>query len=110
MPGLFDPIGPDLVESFYRQDPRAAFFNYLGAGGRNLLGTGLPSSFAQGQYNLSQGQYLSQIGQNPEEAFFDYLARVQPDFRAQYQAQPAALRGDTSGRRLTPPVRYISGF
>ena len=103
---ITDPLIQDALTSFYQQDPRAGFDKFLYE--RDLFGLDPTASFAQGQYGRLYGQYVGQLENDPNQSFYNYLQGF--NLRNQYQAQPAYLRGDTSGRRLTPPVRYISGI
>lgn len=102
------PDGSPYQNYFLNNTPEAGWWNYLTS--RGLVGTDNRSRFAQNRYGSQYGQYLGQAADNPDEGFYDYLQRKQPDFEQEFMAQAPGDRGDDSGRRLTPRARFLRAY
>lgn len=93
---------------FLNNTPEAGFWSYLS--GRGLLGNSPQAKFGQGQYNKQYGSFLGQAADNPNEGFYDYLQRMQPNFADDYGNQSPEQRGDFTSRSLTPRGRFIKAY
>lgn len=99
------PPGMGNFENFYlNNDPTAGWWNYLtglGLGGLRPL-----DRFAQQNQSRYYGQYQAQAAQNPNEGFYNYLLRTQPNVENDYMSQSPNQRFDFSSRTYTPRVRF----
>lgn len=105
------PSGPgDLgyKNYFLNNTPEAGWWNYLQQ--QNLVGTSQKDRFSQGRYGNAYGQFTAGAADNPNEGFYDYLQRKQPNFEADFMNQAPEDRGDGTSRTLTPKARFTRAY
>jgi hypothetical protein len=98
----------DFNRFYLNSDPTAGWINYL-------MGTGVGSgvspqqTWARNQQNRYYGTYSAGAGTNPDEGFFDWLLRTNPDVGNEWSMQSPEQRGDFTSRTHTPRARWVWG-
>ena len=104
-----EPTPPGGYSNYFLNNtPEAGFWYYLTS--RGLLGNDPRARYAQGQYGRTYGMYSANAADNPNEGFFDYLNRTQPNFEQDFMNQSPEMRGDYTSRTLTPKARFIKAY
>jgi hypothetical protein len=111
------PVPPDLANVpggyrnyFLNNTPEAGWWSYLQDRGLAGSGNDPRSSFARNQYNTTYGNFLGGAADNPNEGFYDYLQRKQPNFEQDFMNQAPETRGDFTSRSLTPKARFVKAY
>jgi hypothetical protein len=109
-PGVDPNIPGGYTNYFLNNTPEAGWWSYLQ--GRGLAGNGNDprSTFARNQYGNTYGNFLANAAENPNEGFYDYLQRKQPNFEQDFMAQDPNSRGDNTSRTLTPKARFVKAY
>lgn len=85
------PNDDPLAMAFFGQNPLAAFFNRFGGAG----GFGNRAEFIRGRFNPLYSQYQSQLPQNPNQTFLDFIQPFNLD--QEFNSLAPRQRGENPG-------------